>query len=200
MRIDPKTLSTQDTYKLMIGSVVPRPIAWVSTRALDGTLNLAPFSFFIAVSPDPPTLALAVGFRGGSPKDTWHNIEATGEFVVNVVTEEVAEAMNLSSGNYTPDVDEFAVAGVTPAASEIVAPPRVAESPISMECRLSQVVPIGAPPAGYGLILGEVVYWHIRDDLYHNGRIDLQALHAIGRLAGNGYTRTRDQFDMQRPA
>lgn len=199
MHIDPRSISSQDTYKLMVGSVVPRPIAWISSQARDGTLNLAPFSFFIAVSPDPPTIAIAVGFRGGSPKDTRHNIEATGEFVVNVVTEEVAEAMNLTSGNYEPHVSEFAVAGVTAAPSVVVAPPRVAESPISMECRLSQIVPVGAPPAGYGLILGEIVYWHVRDDLYHHGRIDLQALHAIGRLAGNGYARTRDQFEMLRP-
>ena len=199
MQLDPSALSTQDNYKLMIGSVVPRPIAWISTRADDGTLNLAPFSFFIAVSPDPPTVAVSIGFRAGARKDTWHNIETTGEFVINVVTEDVAEAMNLTSGNYEPRVDEFAVAGLTPAPSVVVRPPRVAESPLNMECRLQQVIAVGAPPAGYGLILGEILHWHVRDDLYHHGRIDLAALHAIGRLAGNGYTRTRDQFDMLRP-
>lgn len=199
MQLDPEQLTPQEVYKLVIGSIVPRPIAWVSTLAADGTPNLAPFSYFMAVSGNPPTLAVSVGYRHGAPKDTLANIEATGEFVVNVVTEDVAEAMNLTSGNYPPDVDEFAVAGLTPLPGAAVKPPRVAESPIHLECRLEQVVPIGAMGTGNALVIGRIVMFHVRDDLLHHGRIDQAALHAVGRLAGDGYTRTRDQFSMQRP-
>ncbi len=199
MQFDPTTLAERDVYKLMIGSVVPRPIAWVSSQAPDGTLNLAPFSYFMAVSSTPPTIAVSVGLRRGQPKDTLANIQASGEFVVNVVTEDVVEKMNLTSGNYSPDVDEFAVAGLTPVPSAVVAPPRVAESPIHLECRVVQIVPIGEAGQGNGLIIGRVVLFHVRDDLLHDGRIDQQALRAVGRMAGDGYTRTRDQFSLKRP-
>jgi flavin reductase (DIM6/NTAB) family NADH-FMN oxidoreductase RutF len=196
MQFDPATMAERDIYKLVIGSIVPRPIAWTSSRAADGTLNLAPFSYFMAVASVPPTLAVSVGYRHGQPKDTLHNIAAAGEFVVNIVNEDVAEQMNLTSGNYTANVDEFALAGLTPLPSIKVAAPRVAESPINLECRVEQIVPIGE---SNGLIIGRIVYFHVRDDLLDNGRIDQDALRAVGRLAGDGYTRTRDQFSMKRP-
>src|SRR4051794_41795388 len=130
MQFDPATMPERDVYKLVIGSIVPRPIAWTSTRSLDGSLNLAPFSYFMAVSSTPPILAVSVGYRKGNPKDTLHNAQATGEFVVNVVSEEVVEAMNLTSGNYESSVDEFALAGLTAAPGVKVAVPHVAEAPI----------------------------------------------------------------------
>lgn len=199
MQLDPETLNERDVYKLLTGSVVPRPIAWVSSRAPDGTLNLAPFSYFMAVAPAPPTVAVSVGYRSGHPKDTLYNIQTSGEFVINVVVDENVEQMNLTSGSYPAEVDEFQVAGLTPVPSVKVGVPRVAEAPIQMECRLQQIIPIGEPEVSNGLVIGRVVYWHVRDDLYDHGRIDLAKLHAVGRLAGDWYTHTHAQFALKRP-
>ncbi|HTU02387.1 MAG TPA: flavin reductase family protein [Candidatus Sulfotelmatobacter sp.] len=206
MEIEPQTLSPVALYKLLIGCIVPRPIAWVSTVSAGGSRNLAPFSFFLGVSPDPPTPAFSVGPRGGDgesgirhPKDTARNIEATRECVVNVVDDALAEQMNLTSGEYAPDVDEFAVAGLTAVPSMKVSPPRIGEAPISMECRVAQILPVGRGPNS--LVLGEIVYFHLRDDLYDaaSGRIDMRRLKPVGRLAGHLYTHVHDVFSMQRP-
>ena len=188
MIIDPQKISTKDRYKIMVGSIVPRPIAFVSTIATDGTRNLAPFSYFMAISADPPTLCFAPGRRAGKPKDTQSNVEATGEFVVNVVTEEMGPGMNLTAGNYPAGTDEFEEAGFTPEPSRVVQPPRVKESPISMECKLHQVVPIGGPTSGASLVIGEIVMFHVADELYNDGRIDIRTLKPLGRLAGTEYT------------
>ncbi len=198
MEFDVETADPQDGYKLLIGSVVPRPIAFVSTVAEDGTLNLAPFSFFIGLCSDPPTVGVSVGQRKGNRKDTWSNAEYTGDFVVNVVTEEIAERMNLTAAEHGPEVDEFRESGLTPAPSLKVRSPRVAESPINMECRLKQVVDLGRN-AQYGFLIGEVVQWRVRDDLLRNGRIDAALLRPIGRLGGDLYTRSREIFEMIRP-
>lgn len=199
MQLDPATVAPQAVYKLLIGCVVPRPIAWVSTVDVDGIHNLAPFSFFMAVCNDPPTLAFSSGARAGAPKDTVRNALATGAFVVNVVDDERAEAMNLTSGEYPPEVDEFALAGLTAVPGVKVKAPRVAEAPISMECRLTRVVPVGRGP--HSLVMGEIVHFHVRDDLYDaaRGRIDLHRLRPVGRLAGNMYAHIRDLFEMKRP-
>src|SRR5213082_3366528 len=136
-------------YKLLISSVVPRPIAWVSSVDAAGVRNLAPFSYFMAITDDPPTIAFSSSFRGAGTdgkKDTLRNVEATREFVVNVVDDALAEPMNLTSGDYPPEVDEFAVTGLTAAASAKVKPPRVADAPISMECRLVRIIPVGNAP------------------------------------------------------
>lgn len=198
MKIPVAALSKQEAYRLITGAVVPRPIAWVSTRAADGSCNLAPFSYFMALTESPPTIAVSIGRRRGDKKDSLRNIEASGEFVVNVVAEELAEAMNRCSGEYAPEVDEFEVAGLTPAPCDLVDAPRVAQSPINMECRLVQTVPIGSPQVAT-LVIGEVVQFHVRDDLYREGMIDQQRLRAIGRLAGNEYTRQGELFSMVRP-
>lgn len=198
MELDPETANPQDAYKLMIGSIVPRPIAFVSTVAEDGTYNLAPFSFFIGLCSDPPTLGVSVSHRGNRKKDTWSNAVYTGDFVVNVVTEEIAERMNVCSGEYGPQVDEFRESRLTPVPSVKVRAPRVAESPINMECRLQQVVEVGRGQR-YGLLIGEVVYWHVRDDLVKDGKIDAAKLRPIGRLGGDLYTRSREIFEMIRP-
>ncbi|MHC5858275.1 flavin reductase family protein [Nostoc sp.] len=200
MIIDPSQNDPRNTYQLLVGSVVPRPIAWVSTIASDGTPNVAPFSFFMGVTANPPTLAISTGLRRGVKKDTLLNVEQSGELVVNIVVEELGEQMNATSGDFPPDVDEFQVAGLTPAPSKLVRPPRVAESPINIECVLKQVVYVGNEGSQSGLIIAEAVLWHIRDDLLTpQNTIDAEKLHAIGRLSGNWYTRTQDLYEITRP-
>ena len=195
---DPAVCPPESIYKLLIGSIVPRPIAFVSTLSPDGILNLAPFSFFNAVCANPPVVSFASGVRL-PPKDTLSNIRATGEFVVNIVTEEIAEKMNLTAGEYPAHVDEFAISGLTPLASDLVKPPRVSESPVNMECRLIQIVDVSTRPLGGSLVLGEVVRFHIDPGIMNNSRIDADKLQAIGRMGGNEYTRTRARFAMIRP-
>ena len=199
MQFDPQVVAPQSIYKLLIGCVVPRPIAWVSSLSADMIPNLAPFSFFMAVCNDPPTLAFSSGRRAGHKKDTVQNIEHTQDFVVNLVDDALAEQMNLTSREYPQEVDEFALTGLTAAPGVKVKAPRVAEAPISMECRVVQILPVGHGP--HSLVLGEIVYFHIRDDLYNpnTGRIDMHRLHPVGRLAGNFYTHVHDIFEMKRP-
>jgi flavin reductase (DIM6/NTAB) family NADH-FMN oxidoreductase RutF len=199
MQFDPQHDAPQSIYKLLIGCVVPRPIAWVSSLSADMIPNLAPFSFFMAVCNDPPTLAFSSGRRAGHKKDTVQNIEYTQDFVVNLVDDALAEQMNLTSGEYPQEIDEFALTGLTAAPSVKVKAPRVLESPINLECRVVQILPVGHGP--HSLVLGEIVYFHIRDDLYNpsTGRIDMHHLHPVGRLAGNLYTHVHDIFEMKRP-
>ena len=208
MELDPATLSSNAGYKLLIGCVVPRPIAWVSTQDAVGVKNLAPFSFFTGAAGKPPTIVFSSGLRrmvnadkttSGVNKDTLNNVLAMGEFVVNTVNEDLGEQMNLTSSEVAPGIDEFELAGVTPAPSVRIRPPRVLEAPISMECQLVQTVPIGED--GHMLVIGRVVYFHIRDDLYNpaDGRIDQERLRPIARMAGHKYTRAREIFEMIRP-
>jgi flavin reductase (DIM6/NTAB) family NADH-FMN oxidoreductase RutF len=204
---DPAQQSMQDTYKLMVGSIVPRPIAFVSTINARGIRNLAPFSYFTAVSADPPVVLFCPSFRPADPerglantKDTLRNVIETREFVVNIVSEDFAEQMNLCSAQVKPDVDEFELSGLTPIASEIVKPPRVAESRVHMECRLKQVVEVSDKPGGGSVVLGEVLRFHVREDLLHSYRIDPDKLQAIGRMGGPTYVRTQDRFDLERPS
>lgn len=198
MTIDPATTPPRDLYRILIGSVVPRPIGFISTISVDGKLNLAPFSFFNAVSGDPPVVAFTASFREPR-KDSYVNIKSTGEFVVNIVSEAIAEKMNLTSGEYPHGSDEFEISGLTPVASDLVKPPRVAESPVNMECKLRQIIDISERPHGGSLILGEVIRFHVDDNIVENYRIDPEKLRAIGRMGGNEYTRTRDRFEMIRP-
>lgn len=197
MQLDPQTLGATDVYKLLIGCIVPRPIAWVSTIDAAGIANLAPFSFFMGVCNDPPTIAFSAGPRENANKDTVANIQSGGDFVVNIVDDSLAEQMNLSAGDYPPDADEFALTGLTAASSVKVRAPRLAESPVNMECRVSQIFSVGQGP--HSLVLGEVVYFHVRDDLYHHGRLDQHALRPVGRLAGHLYTHVNDIFELKRP-
>jgi len=199
--IDPAAADARDLYKLMVGAIVPRPIAFVSTVSPDGVPNLAPFSFFTAISANPPVVCFCPMVRGsdGGRKDTLSNIEATREFVVNVVSEDFAREMNTCSAEFPPQVDEFQVSGLTPLASEVVRPPRVAESRIQMECRLFQIVHVSPKPLGGSLVIGEVVRFHVADELFDNFRIDPDKLRAIGRMGGPTYTRTTDRFEMERP-
>jgi flavin reductase (DIM6/NTAB) family NADH-FMN oxidoreductase RutF len=201
MIIDPGTASPQNVYKMMVGVIVPRPIAFVSTVSAGGIRNLAPFSFFTGISANPPVICFSPMIRGsdGLRKDTLHNIEETGEFVVNIVSEDFALQMNACSGEYPPEVDEFEVSGLTPISSDLVKPPRVAESQANLECRLVQVVHVSPKPLGGSLVLGEVLRFHIADNLFSDYRIDPDKLRPIGRMGGPTYTRTTDRFDMERP-
>jgi flavin reductase (DIM6/NTAB) family NADH-FMN oxidoreductase RutF len=196
---DPASQPAMASYRLLIGSIVPRPIAFVSTISREGVTNLAPFSFFNAICAEPPTVCFSVTNRL-PPKDTVANIRATGEFVVNIVTEAIAEQMNLCSGDYPAGMSEFSMAGLTPEASEIVKPPCVRESPMNMECKLIQIVEVGARSGGASLIIGEVVRFHFDSAIADNFRIDPDKLRAIGRMGGNEYARTRDRFEMIRPS
>lgn len=201
MEINPQDLQSKDLYKLLTGSVIPRPIAWVSTISADGQPNLAPFSFFTVISSKPPTILFCPGIRGtdGGQKDTYHNIQATGEFVVNFVPYRLVEAMNITATELPANVNEFERAELTPEASRVVKPPRVAESPIHFECKLNQVITIHENPGGGHVVIGEVVHMHFDPSVYREGHyIDMEAFDAVGRLAGGGYVRTRDQFTVNR--
>ena len=202
MIVDPAIESSQNVYKLMIGAIVPRPIAFVSSLSLDGVPNLAPFSFFTAISANPPVICFSPMVRStdGGQKDTLNNIEATRVFVVNIVSEDFAAPMNLCAGEYPLEVDEFKVSGLTPIPGDLVKPARVKESRIQMECRLVQVVRISEKPLGGSLVIGEVLRFHVADELISDFRIDSAKLHAIGRMGGPTYARTTDLFDLQRPA
>lgn len=201
MIVNPGEHATKDIYKLMVGCIVPRPIAFVSTVSPDGILNLAPFSFFTGVCANPPVVCFCPVRRGtdGQQKDTLRNIEATREFVVNVVSEDFAQQMNMCSSDFPPEVDEFKVSGLTPVASDLVQPPRVRESRIQMECRLLQVLHFGSQPLSGNVVFGEVLRFHIDDAVFHDFRIDPDLLRPIARMGGPTYARTTDRFDMPRP-
>jgi flavin reductase (DIM6/NTAB) family NADH-FMN oxidoreductase RutF len=201
MIIDPGSAALSDVYRLMIGAIVPRPIAFVSTRSPAGILNLPPFSFFTAVSANPPVICFSPMIRGmdGGRKDTLANIELTREFVVNVVSEEFIQQVNICSTEFPPEVDEFEASGLTPIPSDVVTPPRVKESRINMECRLVQVVHVSSKPLGGSLVLGEVVRFHVDDAVLENGLVDPNKLRPVGRMGGPAYTRTTDRFNLDRP-
>ncbi|MFW2372485.1 MAG: flavin reductase family protein [Gammaproteobacteria bacterium] len=194
MIIDPSELDTNSVYKLLVGAVVPRPIAWVSSRSRDGVLNLAPFSFFTVASREPPMLAISIGPRTGGEdyaKDTLSNLRETQEFVINTVSLTLANAMYETAVNYPPEVDEFVRAGVTPAPCEFIDTPRVAEASISMECSVEHMLRLGSDY----LVIGRMHRYHVEDALIDNGRIDLLALEPLGRMAGN-FTKIETLFDL----
>lgn len=199
--LDPGDLDAQTLYKLLTGSVVPRPIAWVSTLDAEGRPNLAPFSYFSAVSAKPPHLLFCPGLHGPDrPKDTLKNVREGGDFVVNLVTEALAEAMNLSAATVAAGVSEFELAGVTPVPSARVRPPRVGESPVHFECRVVHIYDVGEHPGGGSVVIGEVVAMHFLESvLIGRDKIDLATLRPIGRLAGPSYVRVTDVFEMVRP-
>lgn len=200
MLFDFTALPAQARYKLLTSTVTPRPIAWVVSQNAAGAVNAAPFSFFNVLAGDPPTVGISIGNRApGQPKDTLANIQATGEFVVNLVSRDNAEAMNKTATEFPSGVDELTAAKLTRLPSVKVTPPRIAESPVAFECKLFQTIPLG--PANT-LVLGHVVAMHVRDDsvldaLKHY--IDTPKLDLIGRMhGGGGYTTTRDQFQIPR--
>ena len=205
MQVDCETTSTADLYKIIISSVVPRPIAWISTLSKKGVRNLAPFSFFNAFSVSPPVVGIGIGSKigvdeAGNPamvdKDTFKNIKDTGEFVVNIVSKSLAEQMNQSSGNYPPEEDEFVKTGLTPGHSVKVNAPRVQECKISMECNLYQTIPLGTS----NLVLGQIALIHINDDsILKSGEVDPLLLEPVGRLGGISYCSFDEVFEIPRP-
>ena len=202
MEINPETIPWKSTYKLLIGSIVPRPIGWISSRDPEGRLNLAPFSFFNAVCGNPPHVLFSPMIRSTDQqaKDTLSNVRATGEFVVNIVTEDLAEAMNVTSTELPADVDEFSVANLFSAPSVVVQAPRVALSPIHFECKVAHIIDIGDQPGSGSVVIGRVVHIHIDESVLLDGdKIDLDKLKPIGRLAGSAYCRVTDIFQMERP-
>jgi flavin reductase (DIM6/NTAB) family NADH-FMN oxidoreductase RutF len=202
MEIDPTTIPHQSIYKILTGSVLPRPIGWISSIDMDGRPNLAPFSFFNVVCSNPPTVLFCPLIRGtdGRPKDTLNNIRATNEFVVNIVTEELLYAMNASSIEGPPDLNEFEFAGLTLAPSITVKPPRVRESPIHFECKLKQIVDINDAPGGGSIVIGTITHIHAEERvMLGTDKINLAALKPIGRLMGSGYCRVTDTIELARP-
>jgi flavin reductase (DIM6/NTAB) family NADH-FMN oxidoreductase RutF len=200
MLFDFATMPAKECYKLLVSTVTPRPIAWVVSMDALGGVNAAPFSFFNAFAGDPPVVGIGIGSRKpGQPKDTRLNIRETGQFVVNLVSEENAAAMNATAIEFEHGVNELEQAGLTPLASVRVKPPRIAESPVSMECELMQIIDLGLES---GLVLGRVVAMHVRDDAVIDASknyIDTQKLKLIGRMHGSGwYARTSDLFEMPR--
>lgn len=185
MRIDPSTLGAEEAYRLITGIVVPRPIAWVSTLSTAGIVNLAPFSAFTFVSPKPPMLAISVGRKAGIYKDTARNILSTEEFVVHIADSTLLNAVHESSAEFPPEISEIDVLKLDTTPSEQIRPPRITAAPIAAECRFRQCIEFGETRSR--LIVGEVLIFHIRDDLHHNGKIDTEALDPIARIAGPRY-------------
>jgi flavin reductase (DIM6/NTAB) family NADH-FMN oxidoreductase RutF len=210
LTLNPADCDLKQIYKLLVGIVVPRPIALVSTMDRNGVANLAPFSAFCQVGVHPPAVLFCPALRAPGEagpaallpdmrKDTLRNVEETGEFVVNTVNEAIAAAVNETAAEVPANVDEFQLAGLTPIASEVVRPWRVAESPAQMECKLLQVVYVSRAPGAGVVVLGEVVRFHVRQDLFDDFRIDPAGLDAVGRMAGNTWVRTRDRIELIRP-
>jgi flavin reductase (DIM6/NTAB) family NADH-FMN oxidoreductase RutF len=182
--ITPGEIPTADLHQFILGAVAPRPIAFASTLDADGVANLAPYSFFNAFSSNPPILIFSSNRRveGNTTKDTLANAEATGEVVINVVTREIVRQMALCSVDYAAKVDEFEKAGFTKIPSDLVRPYRVAESPIQMECKVQQILPLGPEGGAGNLIICEIVRMHIAEEVLTNGRIDPQKIHLMARM------------------
>lgn len=194
MFVDAADLDTTSSYKLLIGGIIPRAIAWVSTESVDGVGNLAPVSFFTAVGRKPPMLSISMQPRsdGVTLKDTFVNIRDTGEFVINVATLPQADHLHRSAFEFDADVDEFEALGLETAPSQAVRPPRIKDAPIAFECKLNRIIPIEGSLDH--VVWGEVVRFYVRDDLYlEGGRIDTGAIPAVGRLAAE-YTLVNTVF------
>ncbi len=201
MLLDFAALEPRHAYQWMISMIVPRPIAWVSTVGPEGQVNLAPFSFFNGITSRPPTIMFVpVTQADGTPKDTLRNVEATQEFVVNLVSADLAEQMNSTAAKLPYGESEFETFGVAAAASERVKAPRVAAAPIALECRLHTIVRMGDEPGVANCVFGHILCAHLRNDILNtDGRIDPTKLDLIGRMGGNDYCTTRDQFTIGRP-
>lgn len=201
MQFDPQEMSVREIYTWMVGLITPRPIAWVSTISKSGVANLAPFSFFNGVGANPPTIMFCpANDRDGADKHTLANIRETREFVVNVVTEQHAEKMNLTAANLDADEDEFQFVQLAKAECQKVSCPRVAEAVAAFECTLHSVLELGEGPGGANLVIGQIVLMHVSDLLITpSGSLKAEDLDTIGRMGSAGYVRTTDRFDLPRP-
>ncbi|MGD9922505.1 MAG: flavin reductase family protein [Pseudorhodoplanes sp.] len=195
--LDPQKLDAKSVYKILAGTVVPRPIALTSTVSAAGIRNLAPFSFFNVLSHHPPLLTLSIGTRepNGEDKDTVNNLKDVGEFVVNIVNDKIVQAQSTCATHFPPGVDEFDVSGLTPVPSLLVRPPRVKESPVNFECRVLQILKLPESPSS--LVIGQICLFHLREDVIDkDGRIITTQLRPVGRLAGDEYCHTQGTFTL----
>jgi flavin reductase (DIM6/NTAB) family NADH-FMN oxidoreductase RutF len=200
MVIDPASASAEQLYQLLVSSIVPRPIALVSTLSAAGHRNLAPFSFFSIASVQPPILLFCPQRRpDGSEKDTLKNIRDTGEFVVNIVSDHFAAQMNQTAKFVAPEVEEWSLSGLTPVASQLVKPPYVAESKVHFECRLREIIDLGATAGSGAIVLGLVVRLYAEDAVMDGVEVNADRLDAVGRLGGADYSRIRERFALPRP-
>ncbi len=201
--INPKESELRIVHNLLLGGVAPRPIALVSSISEEGINNLAPFSFFNAFGANPPCVAFSPSFSGkdGSAKDTLENVKKIPECVIQAVTYDLAEQVNLASTTYPKDIDEFVKSGLTPINSVLVKAKRVKESPFQMECRVEQIIPLGGEKASGNLVLCRVILFHVSEEIYKNGMIDPQLIDLVGRNSANYYTRASGKaiFEIQKP-
>lgn len=197
--MDPKHNSERDNYKLLIGTVIPRPIAFVTTQSEDGILNGAPFSYFNIVSSNPPMVSLSIQRPAGRLKDTARNIYNNHEFVVHIVDGENVGKINQTAASLPRGESEIELANLTPVPSENVTVPGVLEAKVRMECKLVQAIPLGEEEPGSDLFIGEIVQFHIDESIYQEGRIDPRALNAVSRLAGSNYATIGEIFEIERP-
>lgn len=193
MNLEANKIDPKDMYHLMNSIIIPRPIAWISTISKSGITNIAPHSYFNIVTPNPPLVA----FSSIGLKDTYRNISETGEFVVNMVDESNVDKANASSERLAPEISEFQHVGLTEVPSAQVSPPRVGESPISLECKVYKVIEI--PPTPTFHVIGEIIHVHIDDSLFVNGRVSAEKFRAVSRLAGAQYAQLGKLFELQRP-
>jgi flavin reductase (DIM6/NTAB) family NADH-FMN oxidoreductase RutF len=200
MEFDPQNLEQSAIYKLLTGAVIPRPIGWISSISEDGILNLAPFSFFNAVGDDPPHVMFSTVRGNDTNKDTLNNVLATKEFVVNMVTEDLVEQMNMTSQPIPSTESEFDLANLTPIASTKVKPPRVKESPITMECELVHHYTLeNHKTGGATIIIGRIVMFHVDESvLLDNYKINLETYKPVARLAGSNYSKLGEIFSIKR--
>lgn len=197
MIIDPKVLNWEKAHDILRDMIIPRPIALVSTTSTDGIYNVAPYSYFSPICNVPMLVGFSSGRKNkGQKKDTLVNIESTKEFVINVVTESLAEPMNKTAVAYPPDISEFEKVNLTPIESEIVTPPMVEEAPINMECKLNQILEFGVHPRYNNYVIGEVVRIHIKEQFIVDDTIQSTKLKVIGRMGNGGYCRTTDIFKL----
>ena len=201
MILDFTALSPRDAYNWMADTITPRPIAWVSTVSSDGKANLAPFSFFNGITGNPPTLMFsAVANRGGVKKDTVRNIEATGEFVVNLVPHALTEKMNACAALLPHGESEFDAFGIAEAPSTRVRPARVAEAPVAFECTLHTIISVGEGAGAASVVFGRIVAAYVSDAVLGvDGKVTPALLDTVGRLGGENYVTTRDVFTLKRP-
>lgn len=201
MQIDVATADIVSTYHHLVSVVTPRPIAWVTTVSPQGVVNLAPFSFFNAFGANPPIVVFSPTLkRDGSKKDTLRNVEATGEFVINVVTSSLAEKANLSSKELPPDESEIELTGLHTRPSTKVKPPRLVESPVNLECKVRQIIPCGTGAIAANLVIGEIVQLHIADSvLDEHGKVDPRKLKTVARMGQEYWCHTSDLFELKRP-
>lgn len=201
--IDPREITVREVFKLLQGGIAPRPIALVSTLSPDGLRNLSPFSFFNTMGGHPPTVVFSPSRRqrDGTLKDTYHNLVATKECVIQAVTYAMVQQVSLASTEYPSDVDEFVKSGLTPISSDVVKPPRVAESPFQMECILKQMINTSDQPGAGNLAICEVVRFHVSDDIFKENEIDPQLIDLVGRNSADWYTRASGDaiFHVKKP-